>query len=137
MIVELASREDSSVPPATIILAEDNDMLRRYFVDVLEIAGYEVLPARDGLEAFALLRDRPDASALVTDIEMPRMDGFTLARRARECFGEVDVLYVSGSAAGEFARRGVSRSSFLPKPCTPSALRDAVLALLGKAALVA
>jgi CheY-like chemotaxis protein len=136
MIVELASPDVSSFRP-TIILAEDDEMLRRYFIDVLEIAGYRVLPAGDGLDAFALVHDRPDASVLITDVHMPRMDGFTLARRARECRGEIDVLYVSGCDAREFAQRGVPGSSFLPKPCTPRALCDAMLALSGKTALVA
>jgi CheY-like chemotaxis protein len=131
MVTELPSTGNSSIR-RIVVVAEDNDILRRYFVDVLETAGYEVLEASDGLDALELLLGRPDAGVLLTDIDMPRMDGFTLACRARECHGEIDILYVSARDRSEVARRGVPGSSFLQKPCMPRALCDAMIALTGK-----
>jgi CheY-like chemotaxis protein len=111
---------------STVIVAEDNDMLRRYFVDVLEAAGYEVLSAGDGLGAFELLRDRPDAGALLTDIEMPGMDGLALARHARAYSCEIGVLYVSGGDRDRVDREAVPGSLFLAKPCMSRALCEAI-----------
>ena len=136
MIAEPRSRGGTSVRPA-IVVAEDDELLRRYFVTVLELEGYEVLPACDGLDALELLQTRRDACVLVTDIDMPRMDGFALAERIRDCRREVDVVYVSGRDHDDIARRGVPGSMFLPKPWTPDALRDAMFARPGDVELVA
>jgi CheY-like chemotaxis protein len=117
---------------STVIIAEDNDMLRSYFVDVLETAGYEVLSADDGVGAFELLRSRPDAGVLLTDVEMPGMDGLALAQRAREYSCEIGVLYVSGGDRDRVAREAVPRSLFLAKPCMSRALCEAVAGMLGR-----
>jgi CheY-like chemotaxis protein len=119
----------SSSARLAVIVAEDNHSLRRYFADVLDIAGYEVLPAYDGLDALGLLFARPDVGVLITDIEMPRLDGFTLARCARQCRSEIAILYVSALELTEVVRCAVPESSFLPKPCSPNALQAAMLAL--------
>ncbi len=117
---------------STIIVAEDNDMVRGYFVDVLEVAGYEVLAAGDGLGAFELLRERPDARVLLTDIEMPGMDGLALAHRARAYSRDIDVLYVSGGDREKVARQAVPGSLFLAKPCMSKVLCEAVAGMLDK-----
>ncbi len=128
MITKLSSPQDSSERP-TVILAEDDDMVRSYFVDVLEFAGYEVLSAGDGLGAVELLRGRPDVGVLLTDVEMPRMDGLTLARRARELRREIGVLYVSGCDKREVAGHAVPGSVFLAKSCKSRVLCEAVAAM--------
>jgi CheY-like chemotaxis protein len=120
-----------------IVVAEDDAMLRDYFVAVLESEGYEVLPACDGLDAFELLQDRRDARILMTDIDMPRMDGLTLAERVRERLRDIDVLYVSGRDSSDIAHRSVPGSLFVRKPCMPDALLGALLALPGDFELVA
>ena len=119
----------SAPPRLAVIVAEDDELLRRYFTDVLEIAGYQVLPACDGLDALGLLRTRPDVGALMTDIEMPRMDGLTLARRARQCRADIAVIYVSGLKDSDVARSAVPGSTFLSKPCSPAALHAAMRAI--------
>ena len=134
MVKELASREETSGRP-TVVVAEDDEILRRYFVDVLEFEGYEVLSAGDGIDAFQLVYDRPDTRALVTDIDMPRMDGFTLARWVREIRDNLDVIYVSGRHEVELIGRRVPGSLFLSKPCTPDSLLCAMQGLLGPATL--
>ncbi|MBV8650316.1 MAG: response regulator [Alphaproteobacteria bacterium] len=136
MIAEPMPGRGKPMRPA-IVVAEDNTMLRHYFVDVFESEGYEVLPACDGLDAFELLLDRRDASILVTDIDMPRMDGLTLAERARERLRDIDVLYVSGRDRSDIDCRGVPGSMFVRKPCMPDTLRQALLALRGDLELVA
>jgi CheY-like chemotaxis protein len=126
MIVE---SPDSVSPRLTVIVAEDNRIVRQYLADVLEIAGYEVLPAQDGLDALGLLCARPDVGVLVTDIEMPRMDGLALARHARQCRAEIAVIYVSGLDHADVVRSAVPGSTFLSKPCSPRDLHAAMRAV--------
>jgi twitching motility two-component system response regulator PilH len=83
---------------ATVLLAEDDRALRRYLEVVLRRAGYEVLPAADGLEAMkALLSARVDA--VVTDAIMPHLSGHELCRFLREHprLKDLPVVLLSGS----------------------------------------
>jgi two-component system cell cycle response regulator CpdR len=66
-----------------ILLAEDDNDMRRFLVKALEKAGYKVLSYDNGASAYDRLREEP-FSLLLTDIVMPEMDGIELARRATE-----------------------------------------------------
>jgi two-component system cell cycle response regulator CpdR len=66
-----------------IILAEDDNDMRRFLVKALENAGYEVVSFDNGMSAYHRLREEP-FELLLTDIVMPEMDGIELARRASE-----------------------------------------------------
>jgi CheY-like chemotaxis protein len=80
-----------------ILLAEDNDDLRRLLVMHISSMGYEVIEARDGEEAWGLnLEYRPDL--IVTDINMPRMSGIDLIRLVRQFDSDHQVPIVVMSA---------------------------------------
>ena len=66
-----------------ILLAEDDNDMRRFLVKALQTAGYEVASFDNGLSAYNRLREEP-FNLLLTDIVMPEMDGIELARRATE-----------------------------------------------------
>ena len=66
-----------------ILLAEDDNDMRRFLVKALEKAGYKVSSFDNGASAYDRLREEP-FSLLLTDIVMPEMDGIELARRATE-----------------------------------------------------
>ena len=68
---------------AKIILAEDDNDMRRFLVKALQNAGYDVISFDNGLSAYQRLREEP-FELLLTDIVMPEMDGIELARRASE-----------------------------------------------------
>src|SRR5262245_40164134 len=68
---------------AKIILAEDDNDMRRFLVKALQNAGYDVISFDNGLSAYQRLREEP-FELLLTDIVMPEMDGIELARRACE-----------------------------------------------------
>lgn len=125
----IAESPDSVSPRLTVIVADDNEPVRRYLADVLQIAGYEVLLAQDGLDALKLLCARPDVGALITDVEMPRMDGLALARHARQCRAEIGIIYVSGLDHADVVRSAVPGSTVLSKPCSPRDLHAAVRAI--------
>ena len=74
--------------PARILLAEDDNDMRRFLVKALQNAGYSVASFDNGLSAYNRLREEP-FELLLTDIVMPEMDGIELARRATELDPEI------------------------------------------------
>lgn len=81
-----------------ILLAEDDDSMRRFLERALERAGYRVVSCATGVEAFERLK--PGAfTLLLTDIVMPEMDGIELARRASELDPALKIMFITGFAA--------------------------------------
>lgn len=83
---------------AAILLAEDDDSMRRFLKKALERAGHAVVDAGQGDEALTELQLR-EFDLLLTDIVMPGMDGIELARRAAEIDGEMKIMFITGFAA--------------------------------------
>ena len=81
-----------------ILLAEDDNDMRRFLVKALQTAGYDVASFDNGLSAYNRLREEP-FELLLTDIVMPEMDGIELARRATELDPEIKVMFITGFAA--------------------------------------
>lgn len=67
----------------SVLVVDDEASVRSLFVDALTECGHGVTVATDGVEALALLRDGAHPCVVLTDVRMPRMDGFELARAAR------------------------------------------------------
>ena len=81
-----------------ILLAEDDNDMRRFLVKALQNAGYDVTSFDNGLSAYHRLREEP-FELLLTDIVMPEMDGIELARRATELDPDIKVMFITGFAA--------------------------------------
>jgi two-component system cell cycle response regulator CpdR len=81
-----------------ILLAEDDNDMRRFLVKALQTAGYAVVSFDNGLAAYNRLREEP-FELLLTDIVMPEMDGIELARRATELDPDIKVMFITGFAA--------------------------------------
>ena len=81
-----------------ILLAEDDNDMRRFLAKALQNAGYDVLSFDNGLSAYNRLREEP-FELLLTDIVMPEMDGIELARRATELDPDIKVMFITGFAA--------------------------------------
>ncbi|MFM8606532.1 MAG: cell cycle two-component system response regulator CpdR [Hyphomicrobiales bacterium] len=81
-----------------ILLAEDDNDMRRFLVRALEQAGFQVASFDNGLSAYNRLREEP-FELLLTDIVMPEMDGIELARRATELDPDIKVMFITGFAA--------------------------------------
>ena len=90
-----------------ILIAEDSLTTRTLEKTILEAAGYEVLVAADGAEAWQLLNEH-GADLVVSDVEMPRMDGLTLAAtiRASKRFRNLPVVLMTSLDQPEHKRRG-------------------------------
>jgi signal transduction histidine kinase len=125
------------VKRARVLVADDNADLRHYVQRLLE-PEHEVVTARDGVEALALAREtQPDL--IVTDVMMPRLDGFGLMRALREdeALKAVPILMLS-ARAGEEARiegREAGADDYLAKPFSARDLRSRVGSLLAGEAL--
>ena len=99
-----------------ILLAEDDNDMRRFLVKALEKAGYQVLSYDNGASAYDRLREEP-FSLLLTDIVMPEMDGIELARRATELDPDLKVMFITGFAAVSLrAEENVPQAKLLSKP---------------------
>jgi two-component system, cell cycle sensor histidine kinase and response regulator CckA len=113
----------------TVLVAEDEPMVREIVAGVLRELGHDVLEARDGVEALALAAEAP-VTLLVTDVVMPRMDGRELAARLREQAPGLRILFVSGYTEGALGDAGDAATAFLPKPFMSAELAEAVRGLL-------
>ncbi|MCO5168894.1 MAG: response regulator [Planctomycetes bacterium] len=91
-----------------VVLAEDSLTTRTLEESILITAGYEVLAAPDGEEAWRLLQER-GADAVVADVQMPRLDGLGLTRRVRASrrHRDLPVVLVTGLGSDEDRRRGL------------------------------
>ena len=106
----------SSAPPPTVLVVDDEPLIRLYAVDVLTDAGFEALEAADAEEALALLAENMAITVLFTDINMPgRLNGLELARKVHDLRPDVQLIITSGK---ERPDRGAipDNGTFLPKP---------------------
>ena len=78
-----------------ILLAEDDNDMRRFLAKALANAGYDVISYDNGASAYERLREEP-FTLLLTDIVMPEMDGIELARRATELDPDLKVMFITG-----------------------------------------
>jgi two-component system cell cycle sensor histidine kinase/response regulator CckA len=109
----------------TILLAEDEEAVRKLARQVLELHGYQVLEAANGGAAFLLCeRYTEPIHLLVTDVVMPEMSGQELAIRLSELRPKMKVLYMSGYTDNLILRQGVleASASFIQKPFETKAL---------------
>ncbi len=83
---------------AKIILAEDDDDMRRFLVKGGEKAGHQVMSFGEGASAFEEIK-QSTFDLLLTDIVMPEMDGIELARRASELDPSLKIMFITGFAA--------------------------------------
>ena len=117
----------------TILLVEDNDMVRGLAHTVLVAQHYHVVAARSGEEALRLVRNQGRHIALlVTDMVMPGMGGAQLASELQALQPELKVILTSGYSErdGLLLQHFDARMAFLPKPYTPESLTKAVAAAL-------
>jgi len=105
----------------TVLVVDDEADVREFVRTVLLRQGYEVLEATDGVEAFDLVQRRSgEIQLLVTDVQMPRMDGIALGQKVSDDYPNVEVLYISGFVSKP--PKHVPSSHFLVKPFRPDVL---------------
>ena len=99
MVHKQADRDKMQISTmAKIILAEDDDDMRRFLVKALEKAGHHVTAFGEGASAFEEIK-QTTFDLLLTDIVMPEMDGIELARRAADLDPHLKIMFITGFAA--------------------------------------
>jgi signal transduction histidine kinase/CheY-like chemotaxis protein/HAMP domain-containing protein len=117
----------------TILVVEDEPLVRKLAVRILGNLGYRVLEAADGPDALAQAEaHRGPIHLLLTDVVMPGMTGKEVATRLRERYRGLRVIYVSGYAEHLVVQRGVLEDgiAFIPKPFDPLILARTVREVL-------
>ena len=120
---------------ATILLVEDEELLRAGVQEVLEIQGYKVITAPDGEQALACLAEQT-VDLIITDLVMPKMDGVDFVKQLRTIKPDLPVIVVSGSTRNIMQRYGIDSiqvpgaNASLPKPFKSVDLIEQVRQLL-------
>ena len=118
----------------TVLIVEDEEIVRELVCQVLSEQGYDVLCAANGAEALRMNAERRGTSIalLITDVVMPQMGGLELSRQLTTLRPELRVLYVSGYSEDDMNEQGVLSPDveFLEKPFTPQAILKKVREIL-------
>lgn len=128
--------DQSPIPtevPRIILVAEDEDAVRRLLTRTLNNAGYRTLEARNGEEALRMaIFAHPYLDLVITDVVMPELDGRALGQRLRERLPSLPVLYISAYPPDDLFHRGAPSSTapFLQKPLMAEDLLSLVQQLL-------
>lgn len=118
--------------PPLLLLVEDEPLVADLVETFLEDGGFAVALASDGKAAIALLEADPARfSGVITDIRLAGgLDGWAVARRARELLPHVPIIYVSGDSEGDWPSKGVPQSILVSKPFAPAQILMAISSLL-------
>lgn len=116
----------------SVIVAEDEGLIRLALNDLLESEGYNVASAASGEAVLSLLHNASHPYAgLITDVRLgDGTDGWTLARQARDMMPEICVLYLTGDSAADWPVQGVPGSIVLQKPVVDAQLLAGISTLM-------
>ena len=118
--------------PLSVLVVDDEELVRKFVDRVLTEAGYQITTASDGPEALEVAARLERFDILVTDVMMPQMTGDELARRVRVTKPGMKVLYLTGFSDRLFKEKVTlwADEAFLDKPCSVKGLLQAVSLLL-------
>ncbi len=114
----------------TILVVDDERHIVQFTAMNLQVEGFDVATASNGMEAMDLLSERPDIDLVVLDVMMPEMDGFETLRRIRAA-SSVPVIFVTvrGDEADRVAGLDLGADDYLTKPFSPRELVSRIRAL--------
>lgn len=118
---------------ARIMLVEDEDAVRTFSARALTNKGYDVLAAESGEAGLALIEANAGKKIdlLITDVMMPGMDGPTMARKIRESYPDLKIIFISGYTEDKLKDHMGDNIFFLPKPFTLKQLAAKVKDVMG------
>jgi CheY-like chemotaxis protein len=128
-----ATTHESTTGTETILLVEDDETVRELASEILELSGYTIIEACNGIEALTIYEQKSDdIDMLVTDVVMPLMGGKELAEKLAEIAPGLRVLFLSGYTSTAIVQQGILDvdTNFLQKPFTPVDLAGKVRSLL-------
>ncbi|OPY04667.1 MAG: Blue-light-activated protein [Syntrophorhabdus sp. PtaB.Bin184] len=134
-----AGREEEALPPVveggheTILVAEDNEMVRELICQVLARYGYTTVKAVDGADAVSRFRKAGNVDLLILDSVMPGMNGRRVYDEIQKLRPDIKVIFTSGYTRDVFLDKGIGDGdfNFLQKPILPDVLLKKVREVLG------
>lgn len=124
--MHFSSVHNPATGSATVLVVEDEALIRMLAADSLEDSGYTVLEAADAAEALRILEEHDEVDVLFTDVNMPgSMDGLDLAGMMHDRRPRLGLVITSGRGTPDLARLPLS-SIYLAKPYRPQQLAAAV-----------
>src|SRR4051812_15357290 len=125
----MSDMDDGSA--VVVLVAEDETLVRLLANDILSDAGYRVLEARDGQEALTILEVHDDVRGLFTDVNMPNVDGLSLAKIVAARWPQIGIVIASGVAEAPEGLR------FIRKPYAAEQVCKEMEAAMAESALAA
>ena len=125
---------DATQAGATVLVVDDESAVRAIAARSLEHGGFRVLQAPDGADALELADRHGPPQLVLTDLMMPGIGGAELARRLRERWPALPILFMSGYSAEELRQQRAigSEGELIQKPFTPGGLVESVAAALSR-----
>jgi two-component system chemotaxis response regulator CheY len=119
-----------------ILVVDDSSTMRRIIVNTLARLGYkDVVQAADGVEAWDAMQANPDIGVVITDWNMPNMNGLELVKkiRAEEKYVDIPIIMVTteGGKAEVITALKAGVNNYIVKPFTPQVLKEKLQAVLG------
>jgi two-component system cell cycle sensor histidine kinase/response regulator CckA len=126
------ARKDELWGSGTVLLVEDEPMVRSVAERALARHGYTVITADNGDDALEILGKGEKIDLLLTDVVMPGMDGPTMVREARKNWPDLKILFMSGYAEEQLRKSiDIENVNFLPKPFSVTDLAAAARRAIG------
>jgi len=117
-----------------ILVADDEELIRRLVSDFLTAEGYEAIQADDGDVALELFEQNPDISLFILDIMMPNLDGWSVCREIRKkTAAPIIMLSARAQDYDQLTAFDAGADDYVTKPCSPSVLMKRVAVLLKRA----
>lgn len=120
---------------ATILVADDDSLVRKLLKECLEMSGYTVFVAENGAEALRIFEEnRGNINLLISDVQMPVMNGRELAENIHRERPDLEVLFLSGYTADIMRERGMLDGDYhlITKPIIVSHFLKQVRSLIGQ-----
>ncbi len=119
-----------------VLVVDDSSTMRRIIVNTLARLGYkDVVQGADGIEAWEAMQNNPDIGVVITDWNMPNMNGLELVKkiRAEEKYADIPIIMVTteGGKAEVITALKAGVNNYIVKPFTPQVLKEKLQAVLG------
>jgi two-component system cell cycle sensor histidine kinase/response regulator CckA len=118
----------------TLLVAEDEEVVKGFLKRILERAGYAVITASDGEQAVERFREHNEISLVLSDVVMPKKNGKEIVEEIRKIKPEIKVLFISGYTADIMHGKGILENEvdFITKPFLKTDLLRRVRQILDK-----
>lgn len=118
-----------------ILIVDDSKTIRNLVAFILKNEGYKITAAEDGLDGLEKLYANPDIALIISDVNMPRMDGFTFIKTVREqdAYSDLPIVVLSTEGQEKDIQKGISLGAnlYMVKPAQPQQMVKNIKMLLG------